>query len=447
MRLFGINIGRKELPTTLEKKGVTFIRADGVTDKIAGVESVSAPWENGAMLAAIQWVTKTLGEAPIVVEKLNEDGAWEVQPNHPAAQLIENPNPFYDRNLMLSGIALSRMCSGSAYVLKAKNGNGKTVELFYASHLDINPVSLPETREFIDFFSYRPKGKESQKYEVDEVLYFRGLLNPSNPIEALDPSKSIRRELLTDKAASIYSHRVIERNGTTTAISSKNADTEFDQDDADRLKRLIASATQGEGRGEPIVISDPVEVHQIGSNPEELALKEITSAAEQRICAVNGISPMILGLAAGNDSKTYSNFGEARESYSESYLLPLQAEICGVLNRNLLPEFSNPGETLRFKFDNSNVRILQEDEDSLHTRYREDFKLDLIDRAEFRSKCGLPVKPEDEGVYFSMTLGAIGAGTAPAPKDEVEPEPSEKAKETAAKRLKRRLAVNNQEAA
>lgn len=359
----------------------------------------SSPWKNGAALASIQWLQTAFAEAPLFAEEQLPDGSWSRVPNHPAQNLIDNPNPFYGIRQIWSGLVPSLKLFGCGYLVKSRDLNGKLRELHFVSSQDMKPVSLPDTFEYIDYFEYRPSGRKPTKYLPKDVVYIRTSIHPDNPILAINPMESILRELKTDTEAARYTQRVLEKNGTTLAISLKEADSFFDEDEADKVKRKIQNALTGENRGTPLVFSDPVEIVQIGSTPSELGLSNLASAAEQRICSVLGVNPMVLGLASGNESRTYSNFEEARSAAYESVILPIQAIIEDELNRSLGMEFS--GRKVRFVFDNSDIRVLQQDEDNLHDRLRQDYQYGLISKGEFRQEVGMPVEDGDFGVFYS----------------------------------------------
>lgn len=64
----------------------------------------------------------------------------------------------------------------------------------------------------------------------------------------------------------------------------------------------------------------------------------------------------------------------------------------------LLADFDESGK-LEARYNTSNVRILQDDENKLFTRVGGAYRMGIMMRSEARSKVGLQVKREDE-VYF-----------------------------------------------
>ena len=51
--------------------------------------------DSSVVMAPIQWIQRSMPEAPLIVEKEGADGIWEMVSGHELELLIENPNPGY----------------------------------------------------------------------------------------------------------------------------------------------------------------------------------------------------------------------------------------------------------------------------------------------------------------------------------------------------------------
>ncbi|MBN9503994.1 MAG: hypothetical protein BGO01_03700 [Armatimonadetes bacterium 55-13] len=396
MRILGLEIGRKakHTPPTTDKKGFTVIgdswaRNSATTPNAVGQQ----PWNNGVMAALVRWTSRNICEATLNVGKKNGDGVFEYIDNHAAAQLIETPNPYYGSRLLWSGVLLSLIVDGNAYLYKSRDGNGKVRELWYLPHHQVTPTYRAGSQQFIDGYRYTG-GAVPKEFAVADIVHIKDSIDPSNPRVGLSPARAVMRELLTDTEAARYSQLMLARTGQTVAISVKDADAIVDPDSADVLKQKFKDSTTEEGRGEPIVMSLPVDITAIGINPKDMLLGEMVSIVEQRICAVVGVSPLVLGLASGNKVSTFANYEQAREAAVENYLLPMMSMIADALNRQLLPDIDKSG--VRFRWDTTDMRALQEDEDALHTRVQSDYQSGLITLGEGRGELGYRVGPEHD---------------------------------------------------
>jgi phage portal protein BeeE len=136
-----------------------------------------------------------------------------------------------------------------------------------------------------------------------------------------------------------------------------------------------------------------------------MVLDKIRNVPESRILAVIGLPALVLGLSSGSDTKTYSNYAEARSASVEDWLLPFWQLIDEALSASLLTEF---GETnARITRDLSEVRALAEDTDSLADRVTLLYINGVITRAEARRMMGLSADDQTDNIYY---LDAQAAG-------------------------------------
>jgi hypothetical protein len=106
-------------------------------------------------------------------------------------------------------------------------------------------------------------------------------------------------------------------------------------------------------------------------------------------------------------SNTYSNFGEAREMFTEQNILPLYVADAAVINRYLKPDFTSD-RRLAVQFDLTQLRALQEDMDKQYARLTAAVAARWVAPNEARAQVGLP--PIDGG-------DAIQPAAAPAASD------------------------------
>src|SRR5678815_2070108 len=89
------------------------------------------------VMAAVNWLGRTLPEAPLQVVETTPEGD-EVVDDHPAIELWNNPNPFYSNGTLIKGIAYSWIVSGNPYIVKARAGR-RVSELWYIPPSQMQP--------------------------------------------------------------------------------------------------------------------------------------------------------------------------------------------------------------------------------------------------------------------------------------------------------------------
>lgn len=382
--------------------------------------------DNSALVAVTSWVARNIVEPPVLVVKRDSRGDWQPVDGHPLPALCANPNPFYSGLLMLQALAHDWLFDGNAYLIKARSGAGRAVELWWVPCSLMTPHFPPgQTEVFIDYYEYTPGG-EPIRLDPADVVHFRNGLDPANPRKGLSPLNALLKEIFSDDEASNFSAALLRNMGVPgLVLIPKGGDdaVEITPDDAEAIAAKMTQETTGDHRGSTRVLRDAFELHEIGFNPQQLDLKELHRLPEERISAVFGVAAIVVGLGAGLDRSTFANFAEAREAATEQNLVPTWRLFAAELQRQLLPDFgASPG--LEVRFDLAEVRALQEDENSKSTRLVAQLQGGLAMRSEVRAAMGYDTSAEDEVYYVPVSTLLLGPDNEPVVEVEELPEPA-----------------------
>lgn len=323
---------------------------------------------SGPVWAAVQWLSRTWPEAPSVVYRPGAGGKEEPVRPHPLTELLASPSEQDDASVLWMSSLLSWIVDGNVYWYVETSGAGVPVGLTYIPHYLIEPYSTDPYRRCTGY-KYRVDGT-TELFKLDEVLHFRNGHDPANPRKGLAPIAAELRSVCTDNEAQTYSASILRNMGVPgVVISPKDNTTDITPDQARSLKELWREAVTGDGRGTPVVPTLPIEIHNPGFSPEQLALDKIANMPIPRICAAIGVDPMVLGLPS--DTKTYANLESAREGAYEQTLIPMQRIFDSQVTRQLMPRMpgARPGD--RLGRDYEKVRCLQTDQDALYKRLTE----------------------------------------------------------------------------
>jgi hypothetical protein len=107
------------------------------------------------------------------------------------------------------------------------------------------------------------------------------------------------------------------------------------------------------------------------------------------ICALVGLSAMVVGISSGALNKTYSNFPEAREAATENAVVPMLVDFADTLGLQLLPDYGD-ADVEQVQPDLTKVRSLQEDENAKWLRVVTACEKGIILVNEGRAMLGLP---------------------------------------------------------
>lgn len=350
------------------------------------------------IMAAVNFLGRTLPEAKLEVVRPKPDGTFKTIPDHPLVKLFKRPNKYFTGDLFLKAMGLSWIISGNVFLYKVRNMLGEPIELWYIPHHTIEPRW--EGNDFITYYAYSVDGYE-HPLKPEDVIHLRNGIDPHNTRMGLSDIASALREIYTDNEAANFSALLMKNSGVPPfVISPKESQSNMKKEDRERIADSFRRKISGDERGKPVVNSIAIEVTKTGFSPEEMDLTLLRRLPEETISSLTGIPAIVLQFGAGLERATYSNYAEAREAAYESVVVPLWKYLAAEFDHQLLRDFDK-SEKLETRYNTSDVRILQEDENKLVTRVGAAYRTGIMKRSEARSKIGLEVDPKGaDDVYF-----------------------------------------------
>ena len=349
-------------------------------------------WDNSIVMAGIGWIATTLPEAALGVRCI---GTSELDRNHPAARLIDSPNRDYDGTSLWAGTVLSLVTDGNAYWRKVRTRSGQVAELWYVPHYRMEPVWPRDGSEFIAAYAMRVDGRHVQLRKEDVVHLRHHVLDPMNERKGLSPIKAALREICTDNESATYTAALLRNSGVPGALITPDSgpqarDVVFEKRQREDLVALWKAKFTGEHRGEPLVAPIPMKVQPFSFNPQQMLVDRVTDRPEERLCALLNLPPVVLNLGTGlRNANTKASYVEARRAAHESNIMPTQDRLARQLGLQLLPDFE-PAGGHEFRWDRSQVEILQEGEESRFSRAGQGYRDGILTANEARQIVGLP---------------------------------------------------------
>jgi len=364
----------------------------------SGVNQMS-PEGNSAALACLNVLGTAFSEPPLYVYLKNQQG-MELIDKHPAAELLQNPNPNMTASLLNNYIVTSVAVSGDAFLLKLRNESGAVVQLV--------PL-LPEmvevkgnTEQLITKYEYKQKGN-TMSILPEDMIHLRERIDPRNHRRGLAPLRSVMVEVLGDAAASQMGAALVKNTGVPSVVISPKNDLSMTSDEAENIAEVFGRRFGGENRGRPLVISGgEVDIKTLSFSPKDLEIGKLRYINEERISAVLGVPAILAGLGSGLERATYSNAKELREFFTEQKLIPMWNHFANEFTKQLLIQDFEDNTDYCFKYDISDVRALSQDEDATMNRVTQGFNAGFVTVNEARQATQLP--PLDDGDYFIRNM-------------------------------------------
>lgn len=374
------------------------------------------------VMTCLQWIGRTFPEAPPVLWQVDAAGERQIVAKHDLLRVLTKPNEFYSGEAMWTATLYDLNLTGNGYWLKIGWANRAGVaELWWCPSSMLEPKGDDET--LITHYLYRPGDGQEIRIDREDVVHFRYGIDPSNQRLGLSPLRSVLREVYTDQEAAAFTSHMLVNLGVPGLLVSPKGDIMPSADDVQAVKDEISDGYTGANRGAPLVFSGPTDVQQFGFSPAQMDLKNLRRVPEERVSGALGIPAIVAGLGAGLDRSTFANYAEAREAAYEDNIIPTQRLLASTVRFQLLPDFALDPWDYEFGFDLSRVRVLQEDQDALATRYATLVTGQIATVAEGRRAVGLEATAADE--VFLRTFATIAvprdAGPTPPPFDDETP--------------------------
>ncbi|MGE5589209.1 MAG: phage portal protein [Bacillota bacterium] len=378
--------------------------------------------KNELVYACIMEIATSAPEAPLRVYQETDAGS-EALPDHPLRLLMKNPNPITTEYELWELTLVHLYLSGNAFWEVVRDRAGRPVQIWplRPDMVRIIPDKRPEIHHT---YAYVVEG---QSYPLGtDVVHFK-FPNPIDPYFGQAPLRAALRAVATDNEATDFVKVLLQNHAIPGPVITTQ--TELDQATADRLTEKWRQKFGRNRRGDPAFLQAGMDVKTLGLSLRDLEFPDLRTISESRICSVFGVPPILVGANVGLQRSTFSNYEEARRSFWQETLMPLQRRLRDRINHKLLPMFGD-ASGLEARFDNTDVTALQEAEDKKWARADRAFRGGWATRNEARAEVGLD--PVDGGDVFvqdlqrSMPPGDTGGNLGdPQP---VSSEPGQKAR-------------------
>lgn len=383
--------GWREL--TLDQVGVAIAKPGkglpGTPDKV------------GVIRIAIRYISQKANKAPIAVKPRVNGEPAEPDTNAELARIWNASRPAKLMHRILTDLWIR----GKGNSLLRKDRDETTGAVKRLVSVDIKSLTFDRKENF-----FRQNGTLLKR---ENYVWISLGSDPENPDLGEDPWESFSDDLRALREESTYTADVLQNGGVISVVISKKDPNDFlGEELVNRVSKDATAATTGEKRGSVLVVGSGLDVHDIGSSPESMALDKLTLGAQARVAANLQTALMVLGLP--DPGKTYSNLAEGKEGTFDTAIVGFHDLLAECLALDLLPDTDAgiTNDTHEVVWIYENMEEFREDEDALHKRTREDVAGCILTPNEGRAKLGLD--PSDQEGADQLQLKSTGPQPIPA---------------------------------
>lgn len=360
----------------------------------------------------IQYLSNATGSAPI---RLYDPATEEVDDAHPLRDLLVHPNAGMGEARFLSFVAMVMAVAGFCVIEKERDRAGNVIGL-WPLRSDWLRV-IPRQHGQPDWEYRVPGWQEPFLLPAEDAIPITFADAPDGSPLGIGPTELMLREAQVSSALTDFLKVFMDRGALPLyAIIPQDQGPGAAQWTKQETKDAVVEAFQQrygglQNAGNALPLVGVKDVKPIGLNFDELAYPELNDLTDSRICSAYGVPPILVGAQVGLDRATYSNYEQARQSFYEDTMSAVWGRIDDAFTRHLLPEFEyRPGWDIRF--DTSNVRALQDNQNEVWQRSTSAFQAGGISRHVYHRLIGIdPHGPDEILQPFNVIPLTVATGT------------------------------------
>lgn len=196
------------------------------------------------------------------------------------------------------------------------------------------------------------------RYDGDtlaECVHWAPIPDPMATYRGMSWLTPVLEEIKADKSATRHKLKFFE-NAATPNLAVSLAESVTIEQFRQFVKEMNDASVGVENAYKNLYLGGGANVSVIGANMQQLEFTGTQGHGETRICAAGRVPPIIVGLSEGLQSATYSNYGQARRAFGDSFAHPQWKSFVGAI----APLIQEPSGA-ELWYDTRDVAFLRED--------------------------------------------------------------------------------------
>ena len=360
----------------------------------SGKTKKTSDYYTGWVSSAVDAISEEVSEIELTLMRKKKTGEDEVVKQHPAIDLLHNPNRIYTKKTLAYRMQASMELWGEEFwLILANRGNKPAMILpLRAANMEV----LPDSENYIKGYRYMT----SQGYvdlPPEMVVHFKQY-NPKSDIRGLSTLSKARIAADTDESASQYSRAFYENDARPGVILQYKGT--LDEQQIARMKRQWDQEHRGaEKRDRVAVAQNGLEIKVMDVSQADMQFLEGRKFSRDELFAIFRVPKTAFGIV---EDVNYSNGENTRETFASYCIKPKMTAYVDGLNKFYLPLF---GESdLYFKFKSP----VPENQEKKLAYYNSGLQNGWLTQNEIRRREGLDDIDGGDVTYLPFNLVAGG---------------------------------------
>ena len=264
--------------------------------------------QNPIIFAAIQARMMLFSDVRFAVKRIS---SGLVDTESPLIDHLRRPWPGGTTSELLARMEQDASLSGNAYVVKGRQSP-------HLQRLQPDKVQIMSNGQQVTGYLYYPNGVDngpSVALMPDEVAHYTPIPDPSKNFVGMSWVQTVLLDSTTDQQMARHQAKFYQ-NAATPNLFVKIEQTLTD-DSRTRLREELDRRYGGwQNAYKTIVLDGGADIRAVGQDFQQADFVANRAANESRIVLASGVPPIILGIQAGLDSATYSNYDQAFKQFA-----------------------------------------------------------------------------------------------------------------------------------
>lgn len=266
---------------------------------------------------------------------------------------------------MLTRMEQDVTTAGTAFL--ARSDDGERIMRRRPDWMEFILSAPPDEAMEADIVAYRytlggPRGGGASRiYLPGEAIHWAPIPDPSASFRGMSWLAPVIEEFQSDRLATRHKRKFFENAATPNMVMV--APPTLTADQFRDFVRMSKEATEGvENAYKTLHVGGGMDPRVVGANFQQIDFRATQGAGETRIASAGGVPPIIVGMSEGLSSATYSNYGQARRAFGDTWGSNQWRSVCGAV----APLVDVPADS-ELWYDTRDIPFLREDVKDLAT--------------------------------------------------------------------------------
>jgi HK97 family phage portal protein len=310
--------------------------------------------QNSTLHAVINARLKVFSEVRFAWRKWADNTTFTDQ----AISLLEKPWPGATGTELLARMELDASLSGNAFVYRPELPGNRRADRVWL--WDPNNVEVVGDQGNKQGYLYWPQGIGSgqpTEARMEEVAHWAPLPHPDREFLGASWVEVVLAELKTDAKMVRHQERFLDNAATPNMVVT--VEGKMAPDSLGRFKEMLDRRYAGvENAYKTLVMDSGAKVQMVGADFQQMDYVNGVKSLEARIASAAGVPPIIVGLKAGLDASTYSNYSMAMRAFADHTIRPMWNSAVAAL-----AQIVDPPKGTELWYDDRHVAALRQDKE------------------------------------------------------------------------------------